>query len=67
MKHLLRNSLKNMETLYDQSPYLKRCHRSFLVNPQMIRHILQIKGKTELDLGEVRVPVSKQYQELFVS
>ena len=56
-----------METRYSQSPYLKRCHRSYLVNPHVIRHILQTKGKTELDLGDVRIPVSKQYQALFTS
>lgn len=64
-KHLLRNSLKEIEKIYATSPYLKRCHRSFIVNPKNVDHIVQDSKVTTLNVGGSNIPVSKKYLPFF--
>ena len=59
---LLRNTLKNIE---EEIPELTRCSRSILVNQQKVSLIETTKGKLELNLGAVQIPVSSNYAESF--
>ncbi|HAA11572.1 MAG TPA: hypothetical protein DCE41_07680 [Cytophagales bacterium] len=63
--HLLRKSLKSLEEHHLASPYVKRSHRSYLVNPTRVRNRIQERGKLALDLGYAKVPVSATFQEAF--
>ncbi len=64
-KYLLRNSLKVIEQKYTASPYLVRCHRSFMVNPTNVDHIVQDSKVTSLNLAHSSIPVSKKYLPFF--
>ena len=59
---LLRNTLKNIE---EEMPGLKRCSRSILVNQQKVNVVQTTKGKLELNLGKVKIPVSSNYADSF--
>lgn len=63
---LLRNSMKNLETLALQSG-LQRCHRSYYVNPACICNLTRNKdGSFSAEVAKVRgetVPVSRRYYE----
>jgi hypothetical protein len=64
--YLLRNSLKNLETLLHKSP-VARCHRSFLVNFDRVKVIRRTKEGLMLEIDEPNtpdIPVSKSYQEI---
>ena len=63
---LLRNSLKNIAAAHLESPYLRRCHRSYMVNPTKINHLIQANQQIQLYLGHATVPVSKKYQAHFI-
>ena len=62
-KELLRNTIKDIEAQLENTP-LMRCHRSFLVNPDLIEKVegnaqglrLQLKN-----LAAVEIPVSRKY------
>lgn len=62
-KELLRNTLKNLEVQL-QSTVLIRCHRSFIVNSDLIENVegnaqgLRLSLK---DMNEFKVPVSRKY------
>ena len=64
-KHLLRISLKQIEEDFDDSPYLLRCHRSYMINPKNIRSIIQTSKETNLNMDYFNVPVSKKYKSNF--
>lgn len=65
--HLVRNRMKRVEDSYADSPYLKRCHRSYLVNPTTIDKIIQQKGKYQVHIGEHIIPVSESFADTFSS
>ena len=65
---LMRTSLKNIEQHFSTTPFINRCHRSYMVNPQKINQILSSGRHMQLDLGQsILIPVSKKYQASFVS
>lgn len=62
-KELLRNTIKNMETQL-QSTVLIRCHRSFIVNSDLIENVegnAQGLRLTLKNLKDFEVPVSRKY------
>jgi hypothetical protein len=65
-KELLRNSLKNLESVFKDDP-IKRCHRSYMVNLLNISLIKRSGQKTTLILNRVidPIPVSKTYLKDF--
>jgi hypothetical protein len=65
-KELLRNSLKNLESVFKDDP-VKRCHRSYMVNLLNISLIKRSGQKTTLILNKVidPIPVSKTYLKDF--
>lgn len=65
-RHLLRNTLKNMELHFADSG-LKRCHRSYMVNLQRIRLVRYEKNKCLLYLNGIDqvIPVSRGYLASF--
>jgi len=65
-KQLLRNTLKNIEQRYHQSPYVKRCHRGYLVNPTNVQ-VSNLRGANSLKLlvDQIEVPVSAKYLKDF--
>jgi len=67
--YLLRNSLKNLETLLIKSP-VGRCHRSFLVNFNRVKVIRRTKEGLMLEIDQPNIPdipVSRSYQEIVSS
>lgn len=62
---LLRNSLKAMETRCQPYSFVRRCHRSYLVNSRKIRSISHQKGKSVIDLGTANIPISEKYVKSF--
>ncbi|WP_290797909.1 LytTR family DNA-binding domain-containing protein [Flavihumibacter sp. UBA7668] len=65
-RHLLRNTLKNMELHFAETG-LKRCHRSFMVNLQRIQLVRYEKNKCLLYLNGIDqvIPVSRGYLAAF--
>jgi len=65
-KQLLRNTLKHIEQQYHQSPYVKRCHRGYLVNPTNVQ-VSNLVGANSLKLliDQFEVPVSVKYLKDF--
>lgn len=61
-RHMLRNSMKNIEGLLVDSP-LKRCHRSFMVNLQKIERVEYEKNTCRIRLTGVDtfIPVSRKF------
>jgi hypothetical protein len=64
-QELLRTKLKKLELEHEEGIYLKRCHRSYLVNPQNIEQQLLRGGKMKLRIGHIQIPVSQTYQTAF--
>ncbi len=68
-KELLRNTIKNIETqLSDTS--LIRCHRSFIVNTNLIKNVEGNAQGLRLDLidfDEIQIPVSRKYIKILRS
>lgn len=64
-KRLLRKSLKTIEVDYSMKNILKRCHRSYLVNPSNIDNIHKTATKIELNINGDKIPVSKKYANHF--
>ncbi|MEM8939180.1 MAG: LytTR family DNA-binding domain-containing protein [Bacteroidota bacterium] len=60
-KQLLRKTLKGIEGEYLSSPFLVRCHCSYLINPNNIDHIIKAGNKTVLNISGVVIPVSNKY------
>ncbi|MEM6738454.1 MAG: LytTR family transcriptional regulator DNA-binding domain-containing protein, partial [Bacteroidota bacterium] len=50
-KQLLRKTLKGIGGEYLSSPFLVRCHRSYLINPNNIDHIIKAGNKTVLNIS----------------
>ena len=64
-KYMLRNTLKNMETLFADSNIF-RCHRSFMVNFDQIKVIKREKNGVylQLDIENIPdIPISKTYSD----
>ncbi|WP_282036143.1 LytR/AlgR family response regulator transcription factor [Saccharicrinis aurantiacus] len=64
-RHLLRNTIKNIEKEFIDFP-LKRCHRSYMVNFDKVKIIRREKGGLILEMETdpiVEVPVSKTYMD----
>lgn len=63
---LLRNTLSNIEHENSGNPFLLRCHRSYIINPIKIIHILNQNRKIRVDLGfSLIIPVSRKYHSGF--
>lgn len=65
-KQILRNSMKNIEELFVDSP-LKRCHRSFMVNLLRIEFVDYEKSTCRVKLvgQENFIPVSRKFYPAF--
>ena len=65
-KQILRNSMKNIEELFLNSP-LKRCHRSFMVNLRKIEFVDYEKSKCRVKLVDTEnfIPVSRKFYPAF--
>lgn len=64
-KLLIRNSLKNIEWRF-RDKGLVRCHRSYIVNLNLVKLFRRQEGEIFLDFGDERlpaIPVSKSYGE----
>ena len=64
-KLLIRNSLKNIEWRFKDKG-LVRCHRSYVVNLNLVKLFRRQEGELFLDFGDERlpaIPVSKSYGE----
>ncbi len=61
-KQILRNSMKNIEGLFANSP-LKRCHRSYMVNLHQIEFVDYEKTKCRVKLSGIEnlIPVSRKF------
>jgi DNA-binding LytR/AlgR family response regulator len=55
--HITHMTMKNLCTVLP-SPAFRRVHRSFLANEQKVT----VYGKNELMLGEVKIPIGKNYK-----
>lgn len=65
--HLIRNRLKVIEDSYENSPFLTRCHRSYLVNPIQIDKIFKNKGKSEIHIQNHIIPISDSFLGNFMN
>lgn len=62
-KYLLRNSLKKMEALFENTEIV-RCHRSYMVNFEKVKVIRKDKEGLQLELdlpSAIDIPVSRSY------
>lgn len=60
---LLRNTMKRVEQEFQESKYILRCHRSYIINPKKITQVT--KGSTGIKLmlkGSIEIPVSAKYE-----
>lgn len=62
---LLRNTLKHFESKYQNSAYLKRSHRSYLVNPTQVNGIVIRKARPSLIVHSIELPLSEQYRSAY--
>ncbi|NVK53797.1 MAG: LytTR family transcriptional regulator [Flavobacteriaceae bacterium] len=58
---LLRSTLKSIEKEYQN--ILLRCHRSYLINPNIDATIIKKNKNIILDIGYSQIPVSQTYQD----
>lgn len=65
-KQILRNSMKNIEKLFTDSP-LTRCHRSFMINLQKIEFVDYEKATCRVKLVGLEnfIPVSRKFYPAF--
>ncbi|MDG5799759.1 LytTR family DNA-binding domain-containing protein [Marinilabiliaceae bacterium ANBcel2] len=62
-KYLLRNSLKRLEEMFKEYPFL-RCHRSYMINLERVKMLKREKGRITLLLDTeqpLEIPVSRSY------
>ncbi|MCQ2340575.1 MAG: LytTR family transcriptional regulator [Paludibacteraceae bacterium] len=62
---LIRNSMKNIEWRF-KDMHLVRCHRSYIVNVDLVQAVRRIDGEMVLDFEDTELPVlpvSKAYSE----
>lgn len=60
---LLRNTMKRVEQEFQNSKYILRCHRSYIINPEKITQVTQSSTGIKLMLnGSVEIPVSAKYE-----
>jgi hypothetical protein len=64
-KKLLRNSLKKVDELFQSHTQLFRCHKSYIVNLDKVKHVSGNAQGYKLHLSDMDaiVPVSRQYNE----
>ena len=60
-KAILRNTLKAMESFFEEDIQIFRCHKSYLIN---LRHVVDISGNAQgyrlhLEGLEITIPVSR--------
>ena len=60
---MLRQTMNNIETQLNAYPHIIRCHRTFIVNLQHVRHASTSTSGLllSLDVSTLSVPVSKTY------
>jgi len=66
-EHLIRKPLKVIEQELKPYPEIQKSHRRYLVNRNNIQSVKQDKAKVYLRVMGASLPVSKQYQSLFLS
>jgi len=66
-KHLIRKPLKVLEEELSAHPEIVRIHRSYLVNRIHVQNVKQAKGKVLIEIFAESLPVSKNYQEVFLN
>jgi len=66
-QHLIRKPLKRLEEELNAHPEIIRNHRSYLVNRFHVQTMKQTKGKVLIELGGISLPVSKNFQDNFLS
>lgn len=64
-KKLLRSSMKNAAMALEDYKQCKRSHRGYLVNRANIDCISGAKGKMNLSIKGINIPVSAQYEDQF--
>ena len=65
-KHLIRKTLKSLESEISDYNEIKRVHRSYLVHTGNINQVVQKKDKIYLEIKSHSIPVSKSYRYLFL-
>ena len=65
--HLIRKPLKVLEQELKPYTEIQKSHRRYLVNRNNIQSVMQVKGKVYLIVMGENLPVSKQYQDLFLN
>lgn len=63
-RQLIRKSLKSIEEEHPSSPFIERCHRSYLINPLNIDHTNWTSHHIEISISGRVIPVSKTYADL---
>lgn len=66
-KHLIRKPLKKLEEELKTYQAVSRAHRSYLVNKVNVQAVQQVNGKVYLDVKGNELPVSKKFQNNFLS
>ena len=64
-RYMLRNTMKNMETMFEESNVF-RCHRSFMVNFDQVKVIKKENNGVfiQMDIDNVpEIPISRTYSE----
>lgn len=65
-KKLLRCSMKTASKSVADYEFCKRVHRGYLVNITNVDQISGTKGKMELHIKHIRIPISTTYEKVFV-
>jgi len=64
--HVLRTTLKRILEDKLLNKTLKQSHRSYLVNAAQVKRVIRDKGKMQIDLGAVQIPISKSFEASFI-
>jgi hypothetical protein len=64
--YVLRTSIKKILEHDEMRELLKQSHRSYVVNENKIKRVSREKGKMQIDLGNVKIPVSKTFESSFL-
>jgi hypothetical protein len=65
-RRIIRKKLKSIEEELSTKNVLRKCHRSYLVNPTNIDHINKTTSRMELNINGNTIPVSKNYMHQFI-
>ncbi|MEM6643606.1 MAG: LytTR family DNA-binding domain-containing protein [Bacteroidota bacterium] len=66
-RRLIRKKLKSLEKELAAKNTLRKCHRSYLVNPNNIEQINKTTTRMELIINGEAIPISKNYVDQFIS